>query len=251
MMDQEELDIELIEGYFNKTLTEAEKDRFDERVKADADFAEKVDDYKEIIRGIRTKAEKDFKEDVASWEGELKREDRITKHIPWKTYLAIAAAILLLLVARIFIFTPDQPKTDQELFTTYFVPYEDVISVRDGSNGKSSLTTAMTFYNDGNYQEAVANLKAVLSDDPDNSEARFYLGASWLALMNGKEAIPVLQDVISQKNNYHDQAEWYLALAYLINQDDKDAMHLLERISNERSHTFHDKAKELKMELAE
>jgi len=248
-MDQEELDIELIEGYLNKTLTAAELLRFDNRIKTDVSFAEKVDDYKEIIENIKLKGQQDFRNEVAVWENEIKTESE-TKHIFWKPYLSVAATILIILVAGLYFYSNrNQHKDEQQLFTAYFIPYEDVISVRGNSTQKTALEQAMLLYNEEKYHEAIPYFKTYLSSNKNDLSALFYLTISELGLKNTEEVIPNLHFIITQNSVYHDQAQWYLALTYLMQKDKKSAIQILNTIENDPEHIFKSQAAELLSEI--
>ena len=79
----------------------------------------------------------------------------------------------------------------------------------------SELTTALTFYRDNNYPEAVKQLAQVARDFPRGVEAQLYLGISLLYLKQNAEAIAPLE--AAQKlgpQPFREDSTWYVALAY-------------------------------------
>ena len=74
-----------------------------------------------------------------------------------------------------------------------------------------------------------------------------------MAAMELKEyatAIELFKEVMaanakSGDNYFQDEAEYYLALAYVANSEVDNALPWLQRIRNDENHTYHQKAKEL------
>lgn len=244
-MDQEAMDIELIEAYFNKTLTMAEAEQFEMRIKADADFAEKVDDYKDIIGGIKLKGREDFQLEVAAWETAIENSTNRKKTIHWKYYRALAAGIVLFVLAGLYFFIPRSSKNNQELFQDYFVPYEDVMSVR----GDDELNGAFEFYTKGNYENTIPLFKSYLLKHPDDANVLFYEGISELALGDTNQAVHSLEQVTKLKSIFKEQAEWYLALAYLLANKTDQAIALLKNIAAQPEHDYQSKANDLLLKL--
>jgi len=246
-MTPEEADIELIERRMKGQLSEEELKQFDSRVAVDLQFAEKVDDYMEIISGIKSFHLNGIREDVANWEKEIQEEEQrrvISPQSSWKKYLALAAAIALLAIAFLYLTTPSQ-KTNHELFTAYFAPYENVLAVRDGSESNESLGYAMKLYDEREYREAIPYFQQVLDENKENADALYYLGISYLAEKNPTQAIAAFEQLVRQNNIYSDQASWYLALANLLEGNEPAAKELLENISRDENHDLKDKAEDL------
>ena len=79
----------------------------------------------------------------------------------------------------------------------------------------SQLTTALVFYQDNQYNEAVQHLAKVVKAFPNGVEAQLYLGISRLAVAQNAEAVEPL--CAAQKlgpEQFREDATWFLALAY-------------------------------------
>lgn len=249
-MRVEEEDIELIERYLNSELSPEELDAFKQRLEVDSAFAEKVDDYKAIITGVRHLGHKKFTEELAAWEHEIKNEETAVQTIDlrarrWKKYLAVAAAVVLLILSLLYFMVPRAPVNTEDLFTAYFVPYDDVVSVRDGRENDETLGYALQNYGDGKYKEAIPYFQSYLSTDSQNHDAMFYLGTSALAEKNTAVAVPPLRELVAQRSIYAEQAAWYLALAALLENNKESARTQLKDIAENKSHSMHEKAEEL------
>lgn len=253
-MDNEELDIELIEKYLKGTLTPEELKNFDQRIKDDADFAEKIEDYKDIIDGIQLASHHEFKAEVASWEEEIKAEEGKGKQLvftPWKKYLSIAATLILLVTAGIYFLMPPKAVDSQHLFYAYFTPYEDIITVRGDESDvfQEKLQQAMVHYNNQNYQGAITLFRSYLESKPEDDAARLYLGICFLTEKEFKKSIDSFDPIISTEGRFKDQAEWYSALAYLASQDLDRAKQSLSFIVDQQGHDYNKKAIALLKEI--
>ncbi len=247
-MINEEEDIELIEKYFNKTLSSQEVEQFDIRFKADAAFAAMVDDYKDIIQGVRLAAQEDFQRDVTTWETELKNQEQTIRPLWWNPYLSIAAGLLILFVAGLYFFYPKDNNNTDQLFTAYFTPYEDVVSVR-GDNQQITLSEALVFYNNGEYNKAADLFESYLKEQPNNASALLYKGISELTMNDADKAIRTFKKVTTLESIFKEQAEWYLTLSYLKAGDQQTTFTLAKKIADQPHHDYQTKASALMKQL--
>jgi tetratricopeptide (TPR) repeat protein len=244
MTEREENDIELIERYHQELLTPPEHQAVKARMEKDPVFAAMVADYTDIIEGIKVSGRQQITATVADWEAEIREEESQTNIIPgfFKKYWRVAAIFLLAAVAAVYIFYPVPEKTPQALYAEFFVPYEDVINVRDESN--PSLTEAVHFYNEKEFKLAAERFLIYVTDNPEDLNAQFYLGLSLIESGQTGEGITSLESVIKNKGLLKEQAEWYRALAYLKMGDVAVAKNLLNEINHD-GHDYQAKAVEL------
>ena len=252
-MNQEEADIDLIERKLRGELTQAELDAFDERVASELAFAEKVDDYITIINGISTFDSHAMREEVAQWEEEIRNEQQTeTPVVPfgstWKKYWVAAAVVACIIAAYVFLGRGTQ-NSNQELVAEYFVPYDDVISVREGETDSELLMAAMESYTAGKWTEAISLFQSCLEKNPDNLDATFYLGIAYLANQDPTQAANVLERIRTGDHRYHDHVLWYLALAKIASNHITEARAILRDIQSQPSHDFKNQADELMKEL--
>jgi tetratricopeptide (TPR) repeat protein len=130
-----------------------------------------------------------------------------------------------------------------KLFASHFSPYKTVLSVRGNENNDELLSKGIIAYSTSNYKEAIESLEAI----PDKSYVvSFYLGVSYLGVKppKGKEAIMILNKVLTNDNDFKQQAIWYKALALLVTNETEKAKVLFEEIvTNEWFN--HEKATEI------
>ncbi len=252
-MNKEEADIDLIERKLRGELTQAEQDAFDARVASELAFAEKVDDYLAIMSGIRNFDSHAMREEVAQWEREIRNEEQAETPVvplgsPWKKYL-VAASVAASIVAAYLFFDRVPQNSNQDLVAAYFVPYGDVISVREGENDSELLMAAMESYSAGKWAEAISLFHASLEKNPDNPDAAFYLGIAYLANQDPVQAANVLERLRNGDHPYNDHVMWYLALAKIASDDIVEAKEILREIQSQPSHDFSRQAGQLMREL--
>lgn len=243
-MEQEEKDIELIEAYFDGTLEQDDLVYFEKRRAEDADFDSKVDDYGQIIKEIRAFGKQDFADKLKTWETEIasKKEAKV---IPMKRLLSIAAAVIIILVPLAYLLLSNVfDHSNQELFTAYFEPYQDVISERSAEMG--ALEQGLSAYNQSNFPSAISQLEIYLAAHPDEQGAKCYLGISYLASQQPDKAESMLKPVAEHSSGlFKEVAEWYLALAYLQQDQKEKARDQLRKIASQPDHIFGTRASQL------
>lgn len=97
-------------------------------------------------------------------------------------------------------------------------------------NYPNPMIEGMAAYDAGNYVVAIRNLSLYKNDD----NAQLYLGVSLLLNNESSKAVPILEKLSNNDNPvYAESAQWYLALAYLKLNQVKESEVLLEQLSKE------------------
>lgn len=109
-------------------------------------------------------------------------------------------------------------------------PLENVLFLPNDGPALADLQSGMAAYEAGQYAEAARRLDAYARRNPDNA-VRVYLGVAHLMSGQAKKAIPPLA-VAAQSSEppIREAGLWYLALAYLENDDPGAARQALESI---------------------
>jgi hypothetical protein len=90
------------------------------------------------------------------------------------------------------------------------------------------------------YGRCISKFEVLLKNSPDDVNARFYMAVSYIKLEMHSKALPLLDAVIAAENNaFHEEAEWYKALALIGNGDTEQAETLLKKIA--AGNTFYSK----------
>lgn len=136
----------------------------------------------------------------------------------------------------------------QKISRSALQPLENVLFISNNGQALADLQTGMAAYEAARYDEAASLLKGYVSRNPDNT-ARVYLGVAQLMAGQSKEAIPPLADAAqSPEPPIQEAALYYLALAYLENNNARAAIQALESIPPDSffSHSAQDLLKKLK-----
>lgn len=244
MTEDEEHDIDLIEGYYKGTLTADELRLLNDRMAADPSFAQKVEDFRDIFIGIKAHGEKRVSAEISSWEKEIREEEkkgtRIISFVPraWKVAAAIAAIVI---TAAIVLWPAPKPSANQ-LFTYYFVPYDNILEVR--GDEEKQLQRAMDAYTHKAYPDAAKQLKTYLALKPDDLVVLFYYGVSEIGAGHGEEGIAALTRVVSENGLLKEQAQWFIALGFLRDGKVEHCKVVLQAIDHE-GHDYQQQAHKL------
>jgi len=245
-MKDEEKDIDLIEAYLRGTLDEQALAAFQKRREDDPEFAREVIDYSQIINQIRSTHEQDFLNKLRHWDGEIENRQEV-KVIPFRRIFLIAASVLLLAIAGLYVFRNSQSDHEQ-LFQEYFQPYENVISERSGKN--DSQRKGMELYDQKKYEEAIVQLKLAALEDSDNPSLKCYLGIAYLAAGHAQEAKTTFDAVVKNDHSlFKEVAEWNLAMTYLKLDDEGSLKKTLDGIIRQSDHQYNEQAKDLLKKL--
>ncbi|QCK15761.1 tetratricopeptide repeat protein [Mangrovivirga cuniculi] len=236
-------EILLIEAYFEDRLTPDEKKEFEQRRLEDFDFQKKVEDYLSIFRSIKESEKEDFQNKLKDWDDEIGSKSKTTK---FPAYMKYAAIIILLIIPiglwQLGYFSNDL--STNEAYITYYSPYEDVITQRNGDQ-VSLFLEGMEEYNNKNYEKAIEILSSFTAENPQSDMAKIYLGISYLETDENNAAISIFSDLKSNANGLPKElSHWYLAMAYLKTDNIVEAKNLLNSIS-ESDHIFSGKADKL------
>lgn len=108
-------------------------------------------------------------------------------------------------------------------------------TVRAGEQEQTTQTEtekAIYFYERENYKQAIAHYELALKSDPNNEKNNLFLAVSYLANYQAEDAIAVLVNSTFASNEYENDRDWYLAMAYLKTKNLKQAIPLFEKLSH-------------------
>lgn len=167
----------------------------------------------------------------------MHRTERPTKQINWWMPRLAAAVILALCLAfplRQMLLTPSMPLA--HLIAEHIATPLDNNTIRKGNTANISelRIVATTAYSKQNYAKAITDYEEVIEDASASTADYLYLGLSALySKKNAKKAVRHLQQArtkAQKEESYEIEAIWFLALAYIQNNQPNKAYPLLETI---------------------
>lgn len=187
--------LDYIESYFEKKLSAAEKQRFEERIAQDETFAGEVAFYISLREAIRQKLAEQKKLDWQDGQQSIPAAAPVKK-ISVRSWLPYAAAACLLLAIALYLFLPSE--TPQRLAGTYITQHLTHLSqTMDGS--KDSLQEGIGAYNRGDYNRALLLFQGVYQSHPDNSDAKQYIGLVYLMQNDYDNALQHFDELAAKK----------------------------------------------------
>ena len=149
-----------------------------------------------------------------------------------KQYLPLLAGLVFvsLLLPIGYLFSHRQQLT---VFEHYFKPYPIVQRTLPDPGLQEKWNSAAYRYIGHDYYRAIGEFNLLLNRQiADNYLDQFYIGISYLANNEPRQALEYLEQAAAVPSNIKQPAQWYLALAYLLNENHDLAKHILTDIVN-------------------
>lgn len=234
-MDKENL----IEGYFEGTLSEQQQKEFAALLLEDEAFKNEFEFQKQLKAAIILEKRAATKKVFTHFEVDLKQRDKKLK----KRRLLSATAALILMVSLTFLFNIN--KDEQDLYGTFFQPFPNIEkpTVR-GESGDDLISKAFQAYDAEDYNTSATLFEEIYQNDPSDFSI-LYLGISYMELGNFKKAISVFESYQDTRTSqYGGYISWYVSLSYLKENQTTKAKELL-KILSESDHPMQQKSEEL------
>ena len=219
---------ERIEKYWEGLLRGEELAEFEQKMLEDASFAEEVSLYNEIEKSIAQRISskdevKKLRKTLSKIANETTTAEQPTKVIKMRSYTKWLVAASVALLVGLFMFQNDKPT-----YNDYAKHRAMDVTVRGNSN--ETLETIQKLFNDKNYELANTQLSRLADYYKDNAEIQLYYGITFLETDQYPMAKTTLEKIANGTSLYKYEANWYLALLAL-KQNDLDACKVyLERI---------------------
>ena len=113
-------------------------------------------------------------------------------------------------------------------------------------NKEDRLRFALDQYKNGNYSLASKYLDKISADHPNDNTALFYAALSNIENNKTGTAINQLINISKSNNEFSDEANWYLALAYLkAGNKNEEAKNVFENIAQSNNSPYKSQAGQL------
>jgi hypothetical protein len=219
---------EQIRAYLLGKLPEKDAEILENQMDEDPQLAEAIDLQRDIMVGIRAAFDDELRKKLIATHQET--ESNIRTMQPKALWRWAGAAAIMLGTLGVY-FYMNQTSVDERLYYSYFEDFPNIIepAQRDQTQGSDAFTA----YEAKNWQLALAEFEKLALEQPTASYPYFYQGLAAMNLDQWPLAISALEKVRQGDDpRFVEAATWYVALAYLRNNDQERARLILETIAD-------------------
>lgn len=233
-----EQELELISRYLHGELDTEERKAFEERLAADGELRQKVEEVEALAIGVR---EVNLADRLHEWHGEAadtgggKAQVRPLYRRWW--VVAVAAAVLLV-TAGVWFLEWGQPM-EKKLFARYYKPDPGLPTLM-GVSDNYTFENAMVDYKTGDYQKAIAVWQQLLKENPASDTLNYFIGSAYLAEAEADSAAAYFDKVVAVPGSaFLSDAHWYKALTLLREGKKEEAIAELQRSGHHAKDALH------------
>ena len=218
----------LISKYIQNTLTPEEQLEFNTLLDTDIVFKKEVTFHSNLKKVTEDKDDDNFRALLSDIEAKGSESIDIEKPVTAKWWY-IAASIIAI-IGLTYFFVNESPASNKELFAEYFEPYRNITQPVVRSDAQESIKeAAFNAYENAKFEEALYLFNQVLLNKEETS-ILFYKANTLLTLNESKKAIAILEQDIHLTDIFSEKRYWYLALAYLKNDQPEVSKEFLEKL---------------------
>ncbi len=275
VMQQISEDIQyLFDQHLQGNLSEAELSEFNQRLTNDPGLAQQWSEFQMLTAGLKQQfakekstTETDLRNRIALAAAELETDGffvrqkaqapkaKIVQMSPAQRYLALAAALTLVLAAVWFFNSPSDPGAEQLFAKNFQVEQNQLAATLDelekyslgepDAERRQALATALGLVEKKQFAEAIPLLKNWIATDTaktpttasDLATARYFLAQALMATGNTGEETQLLLVTLTTDQTFSspNDARWHLALCHLKNNRLDSARPLLQSVLSSKS----------------
>ena len=167
----------------------------------------------------------------------------------WRNYFAIAASVLVIISLAWWYLLSSAQATPQALFAEHFEPMDNIIYpiTRDLIPNQDTPIEKYAYqaYEQGKYASAIQLFESIPTTNRTLNQI-LYTNIAQMATGQYQPAITSLKQLANESDyEFQANAQWYLALAYLRDEQLEKSKTILIQISQTPNHPYMTEAKEL------
>ena len=220
---------ELIDAYLLNNLDSDAQTEFKERMKLFPDFRALVLEQEALVRGVEEHSLKNSLDDFHVEIVEVPEKNWLSP-----SWLALAASFLILVSVSTWaiLSTGNSP---QKVFAANFKP-DPGLPTTMGTSSNYEFYYGMVNYKRKEYAEAILRWETLYAANPENDTLVYFLGVANLAKGNARQAEKYLQSAKEKtESTFYEDAQYYLALAFLRENKIKEAKEALAKSTSQAS----------------
>lgn len=228
---------ERIEAYLKGQLNAQEKAAFEANLQQDPELQAEVAMHRKVqeylgqpnLQAMRAK----LQQVDQSWQAPNSQPAAKVRRLQTGWIMGLAAALLVVMLAIWWVFAKNQPGTD-ELLAEFQAPYPMILNQRSGNEASAiqqAANQAIIAYQNNDFKAAQAQFEQLFQQSRNQTFA-FYAAIAALQNQDAQYAIERLSPLVDKTPHLlQEQSRWYLALAYLANDQPLEAQKVLNQIS--------------------
>lgn len=214
---------DLLYHYFSNSLTKAQEEQLQELLKTDANFKKQFEFESNLKRAAKAERHDALKSTLNKFESHLDSGNTAKKYSFY--YVKIAASFVILITAGWLGYQSFSGIDYQGMYDENYQTYPNTVyTITRGDTINSVQREAFVAYESGDYQVALDKF----SEAEVKDYFTFYTAQSHLKLEQYDKAETAFKEVISQNKQFMAESHWYLALIYLKEENDPQALTNLE-----------------------
>lgn len=238
-------EFEKIERYLTHSMDVEEQSAFESEIASNSSLQQKVNEVRILIAGVEAAALKDkletFHSKVQPTHSAVKTPNTFIKKKK-KNYAWYGVAASIFLFMGLFWFLNKSPK-NEELYNKYYIQ-DAGLPTTMSSTSQYTFYEGMVRYKQGHFQEALQTWKALHKENPKNDTLQYFIGVAHTALENDSEALKFLNEVShNQQSSFHEDANYYLGLLYLKNNEWQKSLDKLKQNTSKQSQRLQEEIK--------
>tara|TARA_R110000868_G_scaffold289544_4_gene549779 strand:+ start:5203 stop:5934 length:732 start_codon:yes stop_codon:yes gene_type:complete len=224
-MDKEQL----LTNYFQGELTSNELEEVNALLKEDVEFLEQFNFEKNLQMAIKDKERSKLKEKLQRFEAQKPAPRAISRNR--FTPMRIAASIVILLAVVWLIYTISFTSSPEELYAANYDKYPNTVyAITRGNTEDTSLERkAFEAYEANDILKAIGYFQD-LKQKSGLDYVDFYLAQAYLANNDFRNAVPLFEKIIEENADFKAEALWYAALANIKTGQETKAKQQLEAL---------------------
>lgn len=220
---------ELIESYLDGEMTIKDQLAFEDLLRKDKEL------YLEFIlrKNINEATEENDIVRLKETLGTITSQPLNKKSIFINPYVIATAAVLIIFIVVSSIFLSNRSLNSNELYNQYYTKYPSIINSRSTAESEKEqlLIDIFKYYDNNDYQNAISNIRENLKTNDDNNLLKFYLSISLMEQDEFKLSEQYLKQLVKNRNHiFWEQSHWYLALNYIKQNNNTEAIQILKVI---------------------
>jgi tetratricopeptide (TPR) repeat protein len=204
--------MEMLDSYLDGKLTVEQMKLFEAAMANDEKLYLEYKLHQDMSRALLNDEADDFRKMLEKAHQRYEKKDRRPL-----IYKMAAAVFVFLAVGGIVLLLSHKTSPTRDLADKYYQTYQPLNGVRSADPLQDKiLSTAFQAYDKGDFKTSAMNFETLLKMNPVNNQVRFYLAVSYMENKKETDAVALFQDIIDSRDVYYlSQSEWYLGICYL------------------------------------